>query len=130
MRNMAGTAQQSAGSPLNGVRRIEQLPNLQAVGSSGGNEYGKARVGVLSRLQPAESGYPDPDLLRGGLLTHVMLLPEPTKPFPEMASDAPKPLRFAVMSGSRRAGSHDLGRSGHPRKTTRSYLIRSGRIGD
>lgn len=129
MRNRAGMAQRSAASPLDGMRRVEQLPDLQAVGGGGGDQDGEAGIGVLARLQPAQSGYPDPDLLRGGLLTHVMLLPEPTKPFPELSSHAPKPLRFAMMSGSRRAGSHDLGRSGGPRKTTRSYLIRSGRIG-
>lgn len=111
------------------MRRIEQLPDLQAVGSGGGDQDGQAGVGVLARLQATQGGYPDTDLLRGGLLTEIMFVAEPTKPFPEMASDAPKPLRFAVMSRARRAGSHDLGRSGYPRKTTSSYLIRSGRIG-
>ncbi len=129
MRNPAGMAHQSANSPVERMRRVEQLPDLQPVGSSGRDQDGEAGVGVLAGLKATQGGYPDADLLRGGLLTHVMLLPEPTEPSPQLASHAPKPLRFAMMSGSRRAGSHDLGRSGEPMKTARSYVIRSGRIG-
>lgn len=129
MKKHARMARQAASSAVDGMRRVEQLPDLQAVGSGSGDQDGEAGIGVLARLQTTQSGHPDADLLRGDLLTHVMLLPEPTKPSPKLASDAAKPCRFAVMGGSRRAGSHDLGRSGEPRKTTRSYLIRSGRIG-
>lgn len=111
------------------MRRVEQFPDLQAVGSSGRDQDGEAGVGVLAGLKATQGGYPDADLLRGGLLTEIMFVAKPSESSPKLASDAPKPLRFAMMSGSRRAGSHGLGRSGEPRKTTRSYLIRSGRIG-
>lgn len=129
MRNHARILNQQATSPVERMRRVEQFPDLQAVGSSGRDQDGEAGVGVLAGLKATQGGYPDADLLRGGLLTEIMFVAKPSESSPELSSDAPKPLRFAMMSGSRRAGSHDLGRSGGPRKTTRSYLIRSGRIG-
>lgn len=108
---------------------VQQLPHVEAVGGGGGDQYGEARVAVASSLQPPKGSDSNPDPFGRGFLRQPTSASKQNQSTTQLSRNAPEPLRFAVVSGSGWAFRHDLGRSGEPRTFTRSYLIRSARIG-